>query len=216
MNIVFLIFDRLTALDAVGPYEVLAHLPGAEVRFAAPRAGLVRTDNGALGLQADVAIDAVKSCDLLLVAGGYGERLLENDPRVIEWIREIDRTTQITAAVCTGAFLLGRAGLLAGRRANTHFTQRERLREFGAIPVSDRVVRDGKYATAAGVSAGIDLALSLAIELGGRAVAEAIQLGIEYDPAPPLDAGNESRAPAAIRELVRARADARIAELGTG
>jgi transcriptional regulator GlxA family with amidase domain len=213
MNIVFLIFDRLTALDAVGPYEVLARLPGAAVQFAAPRAGLVRTDNGALGLQADVAIDAVDRCDLLFVAGGYGERLLENDARVIDWIREIDRTTQITAAVCTGAFLLGQAGLLAGRRANTHWAQRERLREFGAIPVSDRVVRDGKYATAAGVSAGIDLALSLAIELGGRAVAEAIQLGIEYDPAPPLDAGNESRAPAAARELIRARTQARIAEL---
>jgi transcriptional regulator GlxA family with amidase domain len=213
MNIVFLIFDRLTALDAVGPYEVLARLPGAEVKFAAPRAGLVRTDNGALGLQADVAIDAVKRCDLLFVAGGYGERLLENEPRVIDWIREIDRTTKITAAVCTGAFLLGRAGLLTGRRANTHWAQRERLREFGAIPVSDRVVRDGKYATAAGVSAGIDLALSLAIELGGRAVAEAIQLGIEYDPAPPLDAGNESRAPAAARELILARTEARLAEL---
>ncbi len=137
--------------------------------------------------------------------GGFGTRVLERDARVAGWLRRIDGTTRVTASVCTGALLLGAAGLLEGRRANTHWAVRPRLAEFGAIPVADRVVRDGKYATAAGVSAGIDLALTLAIELAGRDVAAAIQLATEYDPAPPLDAGNAERADPAIRERVLAR-----------
>lgn len=213
MHIVFLIFDRITALDAVGPYEVLARLPGAKVTFAAPARGPVRTDNGALGLVADAAIDEIDACDLLVVAGGFGTRALERDERVLSWIRKLDAGTTITASVCTGALVLAAAGVLRGRRANTHWAYRERLAEHGAIPTAERVVRDGKYATAAGVSAGIDLALTLAVELAGLDVAAAIQLGIEYDPAPPIDCGDAARAPAPIRDAVLARLRARDAAL---
>jgi putative intracellular protease/amidase len=205
MRIVFLLFNRITALDAVGPYEVLSRLPGAQLTFAAPARGIVRTDNGSLGLSADASIDEVDACDLLVVPGGHGTRVLEQEPRVLDWIRAIDRTTTVTASVCTGALLLGAAGLLRGRRANTHWALRDRLAEYGAIPVADRVVRDGKYATAAGVSAGIDLALTLAAELAGPEVAQAIQLGIEYDPAPPFDAGDAAHAPEARRAMILER-----------
>ena len=213
MNIVFLLFDRITALDAVGPYEVLARLPGARVTFAAPQAGEIRTDNRALGLVADVSLDEIGACDLLVVPGGFGTRMLERDSLVLEWIRAIDRTTEVTAAVCTGSIVLAAAGLLQGRRANTHWAHRHRLSDYGAIPTPHRIVRDGKYATGAGVSAGIDLALSLAIQLAGPEVAAAIQLTIEYDPHPPLDCGDASRAPAALRESILARVRAREDEL---
>jgi putative intracellular protease/amidase len=209
MRIVLLLFDGITALDAIGPYEVLARLPGAEVTFAAPARGEVRTDNRCLGLVADAAIDEVAACDLLVVPGGFGARALARDRRVLDWVRAVDATTAITASVCTGALVLAAAGLLAGRRATTHWVARPRLAEHGALPVAERVVRDGKYATAAGVSAGIDLALALAIELAGRDVAAAIQLAIEYDPAPPLDCGSPDRAPAAVRDAVLARVRAR-------
>jgi putative intracellular protease/amidase len=213
MKIAILLFDRITALDAVGPYEVLARLPGAQVTFVAPERGEVRTDNRALGLIADASLEEMRACDLLLVPGGFGTRLLERDDRLLSWLRAVDQTTRITASVCTGSLLLAAAGLLAGRRANSHWAQRDRLVEHGAIPVADRIVRDGKYATAAGVSAGIDLALTLAIELSGLEVAAAIQLAIEYDPAPPMDCGDATRAPAAIRAAIVARVRARDAEL---
>jgi transcriptional regulator GlxA family with amidase domain len=213
MQIVFLLFDQITALDAIGPYEVLARLPAAKVIFAAPARGIVRTDNGFLGLAADAALDEVRAADILVVPGGFGTRRLERDRRVLDWVRAIDETTTITASVCTGALVLGAAGLLRGRRANTHWAVRERLAEHGAIPTADRIVRDGKYATAAGVSAGIDLALALAIELAGEPLAQAIQLGIEYDPAPPLDCGSPDRAPAPIRDAVLARIRTRDAEV---
>jgi transcriptional regulator GlxA family with amidase domain len=201
MNIVFFLFDDLTALDAIGPYEVLARIPGAKLTFAGTRRGEVRTRDG-LRLGVDAALDEIAACDVLVVPGGFGTRQLERDAPTLEAIRRIDRTTRITASVCTGSLVLGAAGLLAGRRATTHWAMLERLAEHGALPVSERVVRDGKYATAAGVSAGIDFALTLAIELAGQPIAQAIQLGIEYDPAPPLDAGSPARAPAAVRELV--------------
>jgi putative intracellular protease/amidase len=214
MKTVFLLFDGITALDVVGPYEVLWRLPGAEVTFAAPRRGEVRTDNRLLGLVADASVDDVASADLLVVPGGFGTRRLEADARLLEWLRAVDRTTRITASVCTGALLLGAAGLLRGRRATTHWAQRDRLAGQGALAVAERIVRDGKYATAAGVSAGIDLALDLAREIAGTPVAAAIQLGIEYDPAPTLDAGSPEKAPADVRDAVLARIRAREAADG--
>jgi transcriptional regulator GlxA family with amidase domain len=213
MNLVFFVFDGITALDVVGPYEVLSRLPGARSTFVAPARGTVRTDNQILGLVADASIDEVATADLLLVPGGFATRRLERDERVLSWVRTMDAATSITASVCTGALVLAAAGLLRGRRANTHWAVRERLAEYGAIPTAARVVRDGKYATAAGVSAGIDLALSLAVELAGAEVASAIQLALEYDPDPPLDAGDATRAPAPVRDAVLARIRARDAEL---
>lgn len=213
MELLVLVFDGLTALDAIGPYEVLSRLPGARLRLVAPRAGEVTTDNGLLTLRTPLGIDDVAACDLLVVPGGFGTRRLERDARVLEWIRAVDGTTRITASVCTGAHVLAAAGLLAGRRATAHWATRERLRQQGATPVAERWVRDGKYATAAGVSAGIDLALALAEELAGRDVAESIQLGIEYDPCPPRDAGTPEKARPELREAVERRVKARDAAL---
>ena len=216
MKIVIFIFDRLTALDAVGPYEVLARLPGAELTFVGLERGVVRTDNGCLGRSVDARIEDVDVCDVLVVPGGFGSRVLERDERVLSWIRHVDQSTRVTASVCTGALLLGAAGLLRGRRANTHFAVCERLAEFGAVPVAERVVIDGKYRTAAGVSAGIDLALSLCIELVGRKHSEAIQLVLEYAPEPPLNAGREDLAPPDITAAIRERVRRRDAELRAG
>ena len=215
MNIVCLVFDGLTALDAVGPLEVLARLPGAQLRLVAPARGSIRTD-GCFTLQVEDDLESVTQADLLLVPGGFGTRRLMTDQRVLEWLRAVDRTSQITASVCTGALLLAAAGLLKGRRANTHWAVREQLAKFGALPVPDRYVRDGKYACAAGVSAGIDLALALAIELAGTEQAQAIQLMIEYDPQPPLDAGNAERAPSALRERLLEGVRAREARANAG
>lgn len=216
MDIAFLIFDGLTPLDAIGPCEVLQRLPGARVIFVAPERRAVRPDGGGPEMVPDRAIGEVSGCDLLVVPGGFGTRPLARDERVLAWVRAVDAGTRITASVCTGALVLGAAGLLRGRRANTHWAVRERLAEYGAIPTAERYVRDGKYATAAGVSAGIDLALALTIELAGVEVASAIQLAIEYDPRPPLDAGNPERAPPAVREGLRAMIRAREAAFAKG
>lgn len=213
MEILVFLFDGITALDAIGPYEVLSRLPGAHLRFVAPEPGLVRTDNQLLGLHAELGLDDARAADLLLVPGGYGTRRLERDLGVLEWLRDVDVSTQVTASVCTGSLLLAAAGLLRDRRACTHWAHRERLREHGAIAVAERWARDGKYATAAGVSAGIDLALALAEELCGRDVAEAIQLQLEYAPVPPREAGTPERARPEIRDAVLARIAAREAKL---
>jgi putative intracellular protease/amidase len=205
MKAKILIFDGLTALDAVGPYEVFRSVPGWEVEFVAPTKGEVRTDVGSLGLHADAAIDEVEGADLVLVPGGQGNRPLLEDEAVLEWLREIDRGSKWTTSVCTGSLVLGAAGLLRGRRATGHWLYLEPLRSFGAEPVVGRFVEDGKFVTAAGVSAGIDMALHLVGREAGPEVAEAVQLGIEYDPQPPFDAGHPSKAPAAIVELVSGR-----------
>ncbi|MEY4514587.1 MAG: hypothetical protein RLZZ450_6709 [Pseudomonadota bacterium] len=212
MQIDFLLFDEITALDAVGPYEVLTRLPGARVRFVGQRLGRVASDAG-LGMHVDATLDEVRATDLLLVPGGFGARKLQSDERVLSWLRAIDATTKLTTSVCTGSLLLGAAGLLRGRRATSHWAFFDALAAHGATPVSERYVEDGKYRTAAGVSAGIDLALSLALELHGKDVAQAIQLSIEYDPAPPLDAGNAQRVDPALRERMFKIAHRRDGEL---
>jgi putative intracellular protease/amidase len=209
MRIVFFVFPGITPLDVIGPYQVLSRLPGAQCTFVGFARGVVRSEDQVVGLSADKAIDDVTEADLLVVPGGIATRKLERDEKLLAWLRAIDRTTHLTTSVCTGALLLGAAGLLRGKRATTHWSARERLAKHGAVVVEDRVVRDGKYATAAGVSAGIDFALSLALELAGDDVAARIQLGIEYDPQPPLDAGDPKKAPAHVRaalvEALRAR-----------
>jgi transcriptional regulator GlxA family with amidase domain len=209
VRIAILIFDRLTALDAIGPYEVLSRLPEAELSFVATERGPVRTDTGSLGLHADLALAELPHPDLLLVPGGRGTAALMDDAAVLEWLREADRTSTWTTSVCTGSLVLGAAGILEGRRATTHWAHLERLLEAGAEPVAERVVEDGKLVTAAGVSAGIDMALGLAARIAGDRVAEAIQLGIEYDPQPPFDSGSPAKASADVVELIRSGIAAR-------
>jgi putative intracellular protease/amidase len=206
MQIAILIFDRLTALDAVGPYEVLSRIPGAEVTFVAQESGPKRTDTGGLALLADASLGELPHPDVVLVPGGSGQAALMDDGPVHEWLRAAHETSTWTTSVCTGSLVLAAAGLLADRRATSHWTALEELRRLGAEPVAERVVFDGKLVTAAGVSAGIDMALALAARIGGEQLAQAIQLGIEYDPQPPFDAGSPQKAPAQIVKAVRARA----------
>jgi transcriptional regulator GlxA family with amidase domain len=203
MKIAILIFDKLTALDAIGPYEVLSRLPGAELRFVAAERGMKRTDTDMLGISADRALYEFADPDVLLVPGGEGNRPLLDDDEVLEWIRAAHEGARWTTSVCTGALVLGAAGILAGKRATTHWAYLDHLRALGAVAVRERVVEDGKLITAAGVSAGIDMALTLAAHLAGAEVAQAIQLGIEYDPEPPFDAGTPEAAGPDLVEVVR-------------
>jgi putative intracellular protease/amidase len=204
MDIAILLFDRLTALDAIGPYEVLQRLPGAQVKFVGAERGPVRTEQGMLGLIADYTREEVTSADVLLVPGGIGTRPLIEDEPTLEWIRALDAGSEWTTSVCTGSLLLGAAGLLEGKKATTHWRVLDTLSAFGATPVSDRVVMQGKVITAAGVSSGIDMALHLAARIAGDDIAQAIQLGIEYDPQPPFDSGSVAKAPAKVMELALA------------
>ena len=202
MDIVCLLFDGITALDIVGPYEVLQRLPEANVTFVAREAGEVRTDNKFLALVADATLDATKRADVLVVPGGFATRALESDTALLEWIRAIDATSTWTTSVCTGSMLLAAAGLLEGKEATSHWASLERLRDYGAIPTGRRVVEQGKIVTAAGVSSGIDMALTLAARVAGDEYAQCIQLGIEYDPQPPFDAGSTAKAPASVLETM--------------
>lgn len=207
MDIAILIYDRFTALDAVGPYEVLSRLPGASTKFVAAEPGPVVTDNGVLTLVAEGSLRDASEPDIVLVPGGPGEVAARAGGPALDWLRKVHETSTWTTSVCTGSLVLAAAGLLEGGRATSHWLALDQLRELGAEPVSERVVFDGKIVTAAGVSAGIDMALSLAARIAGDEVAQAIQLGIEYDPQPPFDAGSPMKAPAAIvaglRELSR-------------
>ncbi|MFG3229411.1 DJ-1/PfpI family protein [Kitasatospora sp. NPDC048194] len=205
MRIAVLLYPDFTALDAVGPYEVLSRIPGAEVVFTAARRGPVRTDMASLALTADAALEEVDSADVLLVPGGPGTGAQLTDPAVVEWVRAVDATTTWTTSVCSGSLLLGAAGLLEGRRATSHWICLDQLAGFGAEPTgTERIVVDGKYATAAGVSAGIDLALTLTGLIAGDTTAQALQLVIEYDPQPPYAAGSLAKAsPEVVEEANR-------------
>jgi putative intracellular protease/amidase len=205
VNIAILLYDRFTALDAIGPYEVLSRLPGASLTFVAVEPGPVCADSGRLTLLAERSIEDVARPDVVLVPGGPGEVAARAGEPLLRWLRAVDETSTWTTSVCTGSLILAAAGLLRGRRATSHWLALEQLRELGAEPVSERVVFDGKFVTAAGVSAGIDMALALAVKIASEEVASAIQLGIEYDPQPPLDAGSPATAPAAVVEALRAR-----------
>ncbi len=203
MKIAIVLYDRLTALDAIGPYEVLSRLPGASLSFLAPAAGPVRTDNGMLTLIAEHALQDMPDPDIIVIPGGPGEVAARAGGDVLRWLRAAHETSTWTTSVCTGSLVLAEAGLLAGRRATSHWLALEQLRALGAEPVAERVVFDGKLVTAAGVSAGIDMGLALAERVAGRQVAEAIQLGIEYDPQPPLRAGSPHTAPPEIVQALR-------------
>jgi putative intracellular protease/amidase len=215
MNIAILLYDKLTALDAIGPYEVLSRLPGASVTFVAQKAGPVQTDKGMLTLLVETAIDEVQAPDILLVPGGPGEVAARAGGPALEWVRAVHETTTWTTSVCTGSLILAAAGVLNGKRATSHWLALEQLGRLGAEPVAERVVFDGKIVTAAGVSAGIDMALTLAARIAGDQVAQAIQLAIEYDPQPPFDAGSPAKAPAEVVRLLRARSRFEQAEVVT-
>jgi transcriptional regulator GlxA family with amidase domain len=206
MEIAILIFEKLTALDAIGPYEVLRNVPGWEVKFVGLEKGPIRTDSGALGLNVDYTLEEVAGPDVVLVPGGEGNRPLLQDERVLSWLREVDAHTKWTTSVCTGSLVLGAAGLLEGKRAAGHWLYLEPLREYGAEPTGERVVEEGRTLTAAGVSSGIDMALHLVAKEVGSEIAQAVQLGIEYDPQPPFDAGSPHKAPQEVVEAVTALA----------
>jgi transcriptional regulator GlxA family with amidase domain len=202
VQVAILLFDDVTALDAVGPYEVLSRIPGATVTWVSSTPGLKKAKGG-LSLMADHHLDDVARPQIILVPGGSGVDKVMKDPSVIQWIRTAHETSLYTTAVCTGTLALGAAGLLKGLKATTHWNYRERLAEFGAEAINKRVVREGKIVTAAGVSAGIDMALALVQWIAGDRTAQAIQLGIEYDPSPPFDAGSPEKAPPEIVEMVK-------------
>ena len=198
-QIAFLLYDQMTALDAVGPYDVLARLPGAEVKFVASTPGPVQTDVGMV-LFADSPLDAVPAPDIVLVPGGPGTRKALEDSAAVEWLRRAHETSRWTTSVRTGSLVLGAAGIPAGKQATSHWIVRDRLRDFGAEPVSERVVVDGKVITAAGVSSEIDMALTLAAQEADEDTARMLQLAIEYDPQPPFDSGSLEKADAETRE----------------
>ncbi|NBM17026.1 DJ-1/PfpI family protein [Streptomyces sp. GC420] len=205
MQTAILLFDRFTALDAVGPFEILSRLPGAETVFVAAGPGPVRNDQGNLALVADRSLAEVTGPDLVLVPGGPGRRAAMKDDTVLDWLRAVDATSTWTTSVCTGSLVVAAAGLLTGRRATCHWLALDDLREFAAEPAQERVVFDGKYVTAAGVSSGIDMALALVGRIAGDRAARTVQLLTEYDPQPPYDAGSPAKAPADIVAHYRER-----------
>jgi transcriptional regulator GlxA family with amidase domain len=207
MDIAILLYDRMAVLDAAGPYEVMRNVPGWDVRFVAKQPGEVRCEGG-LGLLADGYLGDAEEPDLVLVPGGIGSRTMMHDEEVLEWLRGVDRRTKWTTSVCTGSLILGAAGLLDGKRATSNWLLLDAIERFGADPVGGRWVMDGKLVTAAGVTAGIDMALHLVSVEVGPEVAQAVQLGIEYDPDPPFDSGSPEKAAPEIVEVVTAVTEA--------
>ncbi|MFC9620741.1 DJ-1/PfpI family protein [Streptomyces sp. NPDC056930] len=205
MQIAIVLFDRFTSLDAVGPYEMLARTPGAETVFVAERTGPVRNDNGSLALVADKTFADVPAPDVIVVPGGPGQSDQMENETLLGWLRTADTTSTWTTSVCTGSLLLAAAGLLKGRRATSHWLALDILKGLGTDATGERVVIDGKYVTAAGVSSGIDMGLTLLGRIANDEHAMAVQLLTEYDPQPPYDAGSPAKAPAALVEEFRVK-----------
>ena len=204
-EIVFLFYEGMTALDAIGPHEVLSRLPGVIVKRVAKKAGPIVTDSSQLIVTADYSLEEVSHADVLVVPGGGHATTLQDHPEILAWIRAIHETTTWTTSVCTGSLILGAAGLLKGLPATTHWSVMDRLQRWGAVPMQQRVVTAGKIITAAGVSAGIDMALTVAAKIAGEDIAKTLQLGIEYDPEPPFDAGSVAKADPKRVTALRAR-----------
>ncbi len=203
MQIAFLLYDGFTSLDAVGPFDVLSRLPGAQAVFVGQECRAHPNDNDSLHLVTKKTLDEVTRPDILLVPGGTaGTRAAAANPQITQWVTDVHQHTQWTTSVCTGSLILGAAGLLDGLPATTHWAAQGELAAFGATYQASRWVREGKIITAAGVSAGIDMALFLAGELAGPVTAQAIQLGLEYDPAPPYDTGAVAKAPPEVLQAV--------------
>ncbi|HEY4452698.1 MAG TPA: DJ-1/PfpI family protein [Pseudonocardiaceae bacterium] len=205
MQIAILLFDRVTTLDAIGPYQVFTNLPDSEVVFVGERTGLIRGESNGIGLMVDAELADVPNPDLVLVPGGAGQNDHMDDGPVHQWLRAADKTATWMTSVCTGSLILAAAGLLDGRKATSHWLAVDTLAQYGAIPTRERVVMDGKYVTGAGVSAGIDMALSLTATIAGEEFAQRVQLGIEYDPQPPFNAGSPNTAPEEIVGFARSK-----------
>jgi transcriptional regulator GlxA family with amidase domain len=204
MEIAILLYDRFTALDCIGPYEVLSRLPETDVKFISAEGGVVRSDTRALAVVTEHSVADVASPDIVLIPGGPGDEGAAADARVLDWLRRVHQTTKWTTSVCTGSIVLAAAGLLNGMEATTHWASYDRLRNLGAVPVARRYVRSGKIITAAGVSAGIDMAIDLVAREAGEDFAQGVQLAIEYDPQPPFDSGTPDKAPPHVLEFLEA------------
>jgi transcriptional regulator GlxA family with amidase domain len=202
MQIVFLFYNGMTALDAVGPHEILCRLPGASIKRVAQSPGQIFTDSGLI-LNADYSLSDILSAYILFIPGAGNATSLREYPDILEWVRTIHKTTTWTTSVCTGSLILGAAGLLSGLQATTHWAALERLCIYDAIPTQSRIVESGKIITAAGVSAGIDMALTLSAKISGEQVAKTLQLGIEYDPEPPFNCGSPEKADPELLEKLR-------------
>jgi len=217
MQIAIGLYPGFTALDAIGPYQVFTAVPDVEVVLVAAERGVLADDNGLLHLTIEHTFDEITTPDLTLVPGGFVTRRLARDrDRIVDWLADTHATTTFTTSVCTGALLLGAAGILDGIDATTHWFAYDELARYGARPTEQRVVRRGRIWTAAGVSAGIDLALTIVAETHGPEIAQAVQLGIEYDPQPPFDSGAPSKADPEILALVRAVSEQREAAVLAG
>lgn len=202
LKIAVLLYDNFTMLDAVGPLEVLSLLPDADVFVVAETAGVIYPDNQALPFIASYSYHDVTEADLVLVPGGPGSVAMESHQPTLDWLRRVHATSKWTCSVCTGSLILGAAGLLTGLRATSHWAVRERLTQFGATPEASRWIEQDRIVTAAGVSAGIDMALHLVSLIANESVAKAIQLGIEYDPQPPFDSGAIEKAAPEVVTIV--------------
>jgi putative intracellular protease/amidase len=205
LDVAIPIFDGITALDAIGPYEVLSRLPEARVHFLALEPGAKRTGNRMLALTADGALSDLPHPEVIVFPGGHGTDTVMHDDAVLAWVRTAHESSKWTTSVCTGSLVLAAAGVLDGLEATTHWMYLDQLAELGVTAVSRRVVEQGKVITAAGVSSGIDMALMLAAHIAGEEVAQAIQLRIEYDPEPPFDSGSTAKASPEIVAMARQR-----------
>src|SRR5262249_30497887 len=203
MQIALALYQKFTLLDIVGPFQVLGDVPGDDVVFVASTPGQITDHTGLSGLTASASLNDVTSPDVVIIPGALGDT--ELDAKLVKWVRSVHATTSWTTSVCTGAIYLAAAGILDGVDATTHWARKERLEQLGAHYVPERVVERGKIITAAGVSSGIDMALRLVERMHGTEMAELVQLGIEYDPQPPFDAGSPAKAPAELVELARSR-----------
>jgi putative intracellular protease/amidase len=208
-----LLFEGVNALDVVGPCEILGRVPGMTMKYVSGARGPVATSTQGPALVADATFGDVATADVVLVPGGLGARTVLKEEAVLDWLRTVSAEAEVVASVCTGALVLAAAGLLAGRRATTHWLALDTLASAGVLATRERVVSDGVFMTSAGVSAGIDLGLSLARRLGDDDTAQSIQLSIEYAPEPPFETGRPDRAPAYLVERLR-RADERLREAG--
>ncbi|MEV3333663.1 DJ-1/PfpI family protein [Paenibacillus larvae] len=205
MKVVILLYNGMTALDAIGPYEVFVSVEGAEVKLVAKNKGLIKLDSKMGYLHADFSISEVNSADILVVPGSRPPNYKSpiNDKDIMNWIRQIHETTNWTTSVCTGSLILGAAGLLNGLNATSHWSCLDLLHSYGAISTNERVVCQGKIITSAGVSSGIDMALQLVAWESGEDISKYVQLILEYDPMPPFDWGSPEKVPAPLIEQLK-------------